>query len=81
MNLELVLQYGCIVAADDWLEVVVVWDGDRKFEVFRERETGVWACADYWSTSVSSLKEAKLCARKRLANIYEQMEKFYGEAA
>lgn len=81
MNLEDVLKFGCIVAADDWMEVVVVWNGDRMFEVHHEREDGVWVCADFWSCNVASVEEAKTRARKYLANLYDKMERFYGEAA
>lgn len=81
MDFESVLKDGYVVAADDWLGVVVVWDGTTKFEMWRQRDENTWMCVDWFGTSVDSAFAAKQRARKWLANTYEKMEQFFGEAA
>lgn len=81
MTLEQILGVGYIVAADEWLNAMVHWDGKTKFEIWCQRDTNAWGLADYFSTDVKDIAAAKLIARKRLAKIYDQMEQFYGEAA
>lgn len=81
MNFENVLNDGYVVAADDWLGVVVVWDGKTKFEMFKQRDADTWVCVDYFGATVATASDAKLRARKWLANTYDKMEQFFGEAA
>ena len=81
MDFESVLKDGYVVAADDWLGVVVVWDGTTKFEMWRQRDVDAWMCVDWFSTSVENAFAAKQRARKWLAKTYDQMERFFGEAA
>jgi hypothetical protein len=81
MSLESALREGYIVAADSWLDVVVVWDGTTKFEMYKQRDLDTWVCIDYFSTTVANAFEAKVRAKKWIANTYETLEKFFGEAA
>lgn len=81
MEFESVLKDGYVVAADDWLGVVVVWDGTTKFEIWRQAGTDAFYCIDWFSDRVDNTFAAKQRAKKWIAETYDKMEVFFGEAA
>lgn len=82
MTLEQILEDGYVVAADEWLNMIVVWNGCGTFNVWSQVESDAYRNTDCFTKyGAASPHEAKQIARKRLAKIYDQMEQFYGEAA
>ena len=75
MEMERILQNGCIVAADMHLEMVVHWDGDRVFKIYKERDNDVWTSVSgaYIRDFVPTLKQAKEMAQGYLDEFYELM--------
>lgn len=82
MTLEQILDGGYVVAADDWLNMLVVWNGSGTFNVWSHVEGDAYRNTDVFTKyGVANAFEAKRHARKWLANVYDQMERTYGEAA
>lgn len=79
--MESILETGYAVAADDWMGVVVIWNGSGTFEVWTMYEGVPRSLTDTFLRPVTSAWEAKLAARKWLANQYDEMERYHGVAA
>ena len=75
MEMERILQVGCIVCADMYLEMVVHWDGERTFTIYKERDNDVWvADGGGYYDGVQNLKHAKQIAQGYLDELYELMD-------
>lgn len=81
MNLEDVLGGGYVVAADDWMNLMVVWNGSGTFNVYTMATTEIYKNVDSFYILVANAYDAKRVARKYIANKYDDMERFFGEAA
>lgn len=81
MNFEDVLGGGYVVAADDWMNLMVVWNGSATFNVYSLVSDDTYVAVDVFTREVASAFEAKTAARKWIANQYDEMERYYGEAA
>lgn len=82
MTLEQILDGGYVVAADDWLNMIVVWNGSATFNVWSHVAGDTYRNVDVFTKyQVSNAFEAKRHARKWLANMYLEMERYHGEAA
>lgn len=79
--MESVLETGYVVAADDWMGVIVVWNGSRTFEVHAMIDGVPARVTDTFTREVDCAWAAKLAARKWIANVYEEMQDYHGEAA
>jgi hypothetical protein len=80
MTFEDIVDGGYVVAADDWLNMLVVWNGSATFNVWSLVEDNAYRSVECFTRRVSHAFEAKQVARKWLANIYDQMETYH-EAA
>jgi len=81
MTFEDIVDGGYVVAADDWMNMLVVWNGSATFNVWSLVEDNAYREVDVFARyEVSNAFEAKQIARKWLANIYDQMETYH-EAA
>lgn len=75
MTLEKLTNLGFIVAADDELDCVVLWDGVSKFELYKrinpKHYNGQgWKCCDWFSCGVCcDVKVARMRAKEYLADI------------
>ncbi len=77
MTFEDIVDGGYVVAADDWLNMLVVWNGSATFNVWSLVEDNAYREVDVFTRyNVSHAHHAKQIARKWLANIYEQMETY-----
>ena len=75
MNLERLLEDGVIVAADDWLNMIVIWNGSATFNVWSHVEGDAYRNVDSFTRyNIQNVAMAKLSGRKYLANVYDQME-------
>jgi hypothetical protein len=82
MTLEQILDGGYVVAADDWLNMIVVWNGSGTFNVWAHVEGDAYRNTDCFTRyQVSSAFEAKRIARKWLANVYEEMDGYFNREA
>lgn len=83
MTLEQIVDGGYVVAADDWLNMIVVWNGSATFNVWAHVEGNTYRNTDAFTRyNVSHAHAAKQIARKWLANVYDQMEGYFNwEAA
>ena len=81
MTFEDIVDGGYVVAADDWMNMLVVWNGSATFNVWSLVEDNAYREVDVFTRyEISNAFEAKQVARKWLANIYDQMESYH-EAA
>jgi hypothetical protein len=81
MTFEEIVDGGYVVAADDWLNMLVVWNGSGTFNVWSLADENVYRNVDCFTRyNVSHPHQAKTVANKWLANIYDQMETYH-EAA
>ena len=81
MTFEQILDGGYVVAADDWLNMVIVWNGSGTFNVYAHVEGDAYRSTDCFTRAVANAYEAKLAARKWIANTYDSMERYYGQEA
>ena len=82
MDFETLLGNGYVVAADDWMNFVVVWNGSATFNVWSQRSTTDWAeCEVFTHYEVRDAAHAKLIARKWIAARYTEMEEYFGQEA
>ncbi len=82
MTLEQILDGGYVVAADDWLDAIVVWNGSGTFNVWSSTHSDTYRNVDCFTKyQVSNAFEAKRIARKWIANKYDEMEKYFSEEA
>lgn len=80
MTFEDVLGGGYVVAADSWLNMIVVWNGSATFNVWSHVEGDAYRLAETFTRKVDSAFHAKTIARKWIAQTYDDMER-YMEAA
>jgi hypothetical protein len=80
MTLEQILDNGYVVAADDWMNVIVVWNGSATFNVWSEADVNAYRNVECFTKQVSNALEAQRHARAWIQNVYDEMEGFY-EAA
>lgn len=69
MNLQGLTEIGVIVAADEELDCLVLWNEDTKFELFRRQKDGTWRCCDWFSCGVVGVPHARQRAKEYLADI------------
>lgn len=83
MTLEQILEHGhVVVAADDWMNMIVVWNGHDTFNVWSHVEDDAYRNTDVFTRyNIMTPRMAQVAARKWLANVYDEMERSYGEAA
>lgn len=83
MILEELLEDGYIVVADGWMNVVVVWNGSVTFNVYSHVEDRDYKHSDtFVHYGCFNTYEAKQVAKKWVANLYDQMERYFAlEAA
>lgn len=76
MTFEQILENGYVVAADDWLNMIVVWNGSGTFNVWAHVEGDAYRNTDtFMKFGLENAYQAKLHARKWLANVYDEMER------
>ena len=89
MTFEDVLGGGYVVAADSWLNMIVVWNGSATFNVWSNVEGDAYRLAETFTRKVdgdgsaggSSAFHAKTIARRWLANVYEEMDGHFNREA
>ena len=79
MTLEQVLDGGYVVAADDWLNMLVVWNGSGRFNVWAHVEGDAYRSVDTFYLLAANAFDAKQIARKWLANVYVEMEEYHNQ--
>ncbi len=81
MTFEDIVDGGYVVAADDWLNMLVVWNGSNTFNVWSLADENSYRNVDVFTRyNIITPRMAKDVARKWLANIYDQMQDYH-EAA
>lgn len=81
MTFEDIVDGGYVVAADDWLNMIVVWNGHDIFNVWSLADENAYRNVECFTRyNVITPRMAKDVGRKWLANIYDQMETYH-EAA
>lgn len=81
MTLEQILDGGYAVASDDWMNMIVVWNGHDIFNVWSEVEENTYRNVDFFTQyNIITPRMAKEVGRKWIQNVYDQMEGYY-EAA
>jgi hypothetical protein len=81
MTFEEIVDSGYVVAADDWLNMIVVWNGHDIFNVWSLADENAYRNVDFFTRyNIITPRMAKDVARKWLANIYDQMQDYH-EAA
>ena len=74
MNLQALLENGYIVAADDWLRMAVVWDGNSTFNVYKNRDEDVWVLEDVFvSARINGHYSAKCQANSWIQFQYDKL--------
>lgn len=82
MEFQTMLGNGFVVAADDWMNVVIVWNGSATFGVWSQRSETDWAQCDAFTIyDVTDAFEAKRLARKWIDAKYDEMEQDFGQEA
>lgn len=82
MTLEQILDGGYVVAADDWMNMIVVWNGSGTFNVWAHVEGNAYRNTDMFTKyGVANAFEAKRIARNWLANVYDQMDGYFNAEA
>ena len=89
MTLEQILDGGYVVAADDWMNMIVVWNGSATFNVWAQVEGNAYRNTDCFTKKVdgdgsaggASAFHAKTIARRWLANVYEEMDGHFNREA
>jgi hypothetical protein len=77
MTFEDIVDGGYVVAADDWLNMLVVWNGSNTFNVWSLADENAYRNVDVFTRyNVITPRMAKDIARKWLANIYDQMQDY-----
>lgn len=70
MNLQGLTDIGFIVAADDELDCIVLWDSVSKFELYKRQKDGTYRCCDWFNCGVCcDVKLARMRAKEYLADI------------
>lgn len=82
MTLEQILEHGCVVAADDWMNMIVVWNGHDIFNVWSHVEGDAYRNTDVFTRyNIMTPRMAKVAAKKWLANVYDEMDGYYNREA
>ena len=82
MEFETMLGGGYVVAADSWMNVVIVWNGSATFNVWSQRSETDWAeCNAFTHYDVQSAFHAKQIAQNWIASQYTEMEEYFGQEA
>lgn len=82
MEFESMLGNGFVVAADDWMNVVIVWNGSATFGVWSQRSETDWAeCDAFTHYDVEDVFHAKAIAENWVAKRYNEMEEYFGQEA
>lgn len=80
MDFETMLGNGYVVAADDFMNMVIVWNGSATFGVWSQRSETDWAeCDVFTHYGVENAFHAKQIARKWIANQYDAMDRYFDE--
>lgn len=74
MNLENVIGNGYAVAADSWLNVIVIWDGSGLFKMYRQIDVDAWTQVDSDWIYVRDAYSAKVQAQRWIDHEYENLE-------
>lgn len=80
MTLEQILNEGYLVAADDWMNVIVHWNGSATYVVYRNVEDA-WVPHDRFILGTKNTYDAKQKARHYLNGYYNDMAHHFGQAA
>ena len=82
MTMEQLLKCGYIVEADDWMNLVVVWNGSATFNVYCPIDANEYREVDCFTRyNCSNVWNARLIARKWIADRYSEMENYFGQEA
>lgn len=82
MDFETILGNGYVVAADDWMNFVVVWNGSATFNVWSQRSQTDWAeCEGFTHYEVKDAFHAKQIAKNWIAERYTEMEEYFEKEA
>lgn len=85
MDFETMLGDGYVVAADDWMNVVIVWNGHSTFNVWSQRSPTDWANCDVFTydagIGVENVWHAKQIALTWIHRQYNEMEQYFGQEA
>lgn len=81
MTLEQMVRDKYVVAADDWMNMVVVWNGSVTFEVYSNTNGPEYSWQKAFRHRCANVFEAKRIAQKWIADQYNMMEAYFGEAA
>lgn len=82
MTFEQILNDGYVVAADDWMNVIVVWNGSGTFNVWSHVEDNAYRRTEtFMKFGLEDAYEAKLYARKWIQNVYDEMDSYFNREA
>lgn len=81
MTLEQITKDSYIVAADDWMNVVVEWNGSATSNVRSNVSGDDWVNKDCFTHRAESAFAAKKVAADWIANQYTQMEVYFEREA
>ena len=74
MTFEQMLGYGYVVAADDFLNAIVVWNGKGTFDVYTEDSYRCFRLVVSFTRHVQTHHEAKKTALKWISAEYNSLE-------
>ena len=74
MTFEQMLGYGYVVASDDFLGAIIVWNGKETFDVFTEDDYRSYRFVVCFSQNVKDASEAKKTALKWISAEYNSLE-------
>jgi hypothetical protein len=82
MNFDTVLGDGYVVANDDYLNLLVVWNGSATFNVWSKRDENTWVeCEVFTHYELDNTFHAKQIAKNWIAEQYRIMEEYFGQEA
>ena len=82
MTFEQILNDGYVVAADDWMNVIIVWNGSGTFNVWSHVEGDAYRRTDiFMKFGLENAYQAKLYARKWIQNVYDEMDGYFNQEA
>jgi len=73
MNIYEAINGGQVVGADEWLNMIVVWNGGATFNVFSENSNRSWVENDVFTDYKANSSNASLKAKKYFERIHEEM--------
>jgi hypothetical protein len=82
MDFNTVLGNGYVVASDDYMNLLVVWNGSATFNAWSKRDENTWVeCEGFTHYEVENAFHAKQIAKNWIAEQYRIMEEYFGQEA